>query len=34
MSNIDPESLERFRQEIILMSDLRHPNVVYMVGAC
>jgi len=34
MNTIDAENLSRFRDEIILMSDLRHPNVVFMVGAC
>ena len=34
MSSIDAENLSRFRDEIILMSDLHHPNVVFMVGAC
>ena len=34
MSTVDPENLARFRDEIILMSDLRHQNVVFMVGAC
>ncbi|GMH73855.1 hypothetical protein TrRE_jg1047, partial [Triparma retinervis] len=34
MSSIDADNLSRFRDEIILMSDLHHPNVVFMVGAC
>ena len=34
MNTIDEANLERFRDEIILMSDLRHQNVVFMVGAC
>lgn len=34
MHSIDADNLARFREEVILMSDLRHPNVVFMVGAC
>ena len=34
ISNVSEDNLARFREEILLMSDLRHPNVVYMVGAC
>jgi serine/threonine protein kinase len=34
MSTVDADNLSRFRDEIILMSDLHHPNVVFMVGAC
>ena len=34
MNQISPENLQRFRAEITLMSDLRHQNVVFMVGAC
>ena len=32
--NIDDESIERFRFECFLTKELRHPNVVRLVGVC
>jgi len=34
MKTVEIEALDRFREEILLMSDLHHPNIVTMVGAC
>ncbi|GMH48843.1 hypothetical protein TrRE_jg8255 [Triparma retinervis] len=34
MHSIEEESLERFREEILLQSGLRHDNIVGLVGAC
>ncbi|GMH92356.1 hypothetical protein TL16_g12321 [Triparma laevis f. inornata] len=34
MNTVDQESLERFRAEILLLKDLRHSNIVTLVGAC
>jgi len=34
MKQVDEETLERFQGEIMLMSGLRHQNVVTMVGCC
>ena len=34
MKQVDEESLESFQGEIMLMSGLRHQNVVTMVGCC
>ena len=34
MKQIDAESLDRFQEEILLMSDLRHQNIVSMIGCC
>ena len=33
MSEVEQENMERFRSEILLMRDLRHENIVVMVGA-
>ena len=33
MSEVEAENMERFRAEILLMRDLRHDNIVVMVGA-
>lgn len=30
---VDARSLQRFRAEILLMKDLRHPNIVMLLGA-
>jgi serine/threonine protein kinase len=30
---VDANSLQRFRAEILLMKDLRHPNIVMLIGA-
>jgi len=32
--NITPQTLCAFRAEILLSATLRHPNIVYFVGAC
>ncbi|GMI02459.1 hypothetical protein TrST_g9218, partial [Triparma strigata] len=32
--SIDEESVQRFRFECFLMKELRHPNVVKLVGVC
>ena len=34
MKQVDEEGLERFQGEIMLMSGLRHQNIVTMVGCC
>ena len=34
MKEVTKENLDRFREEILLTGDLRHANVVTMVGAC
>ena len=34
MKTVDISDLDRFREEILLMADLHHPNIVTMVGAC
>jgi len=34
MTTVEMSSLDRFREEILLMADLRHPNIVSMIGAC
>ena len=31
---IDKENVERFRFECFVMKDLRHPNIVKLVGVC
>ena len=31
---IEKENVERFRFECFLMKDLRHPNIVKLVGVC
>ena len=33
MKQVDVESMQRFREEILLMSDLFHDNIVRMLGA-
>eukprot|EP00002_Diphylleia_rotans_P035707 TRINITY_DN781_c0_g1_i10.p1 TRINITY_DN781_c0_g1~~TRINITY_DN781_c0_g1_i10.p1 ORF type:complete len:2527 (-),score=625.44 TRINITY_DN781_c0_g1_i10:128-7708(-) len=32
--NITPETLESFKQEISVIVELRHPNIVLFMGAC
>ncbi|GMI22399.1 hypothetical protein TeGR_g2569 [Tetraparma gracilis] len=34
MVEVSEENLDRFQHEILLMSDLRHQNIVTLVGAC
>jgi len=34
MKQVDEETLDRFQSEIMLMSGLRHQNIVTMVGCC
>ena len=34
MNVVEQDSLERFRAEILLLKDLRHNNIVTLVGAC
>jgi len=34
LKNVDTETLDRFRDEILLMNDLKHGNIVGMVGCC
>ena len=34
MREISSESLGKFKEEVLLSGDLRHPNIVTMVGAC
>ena len=31
---VDEQSLERFKQELILCRDLRHPNIMQILGGC
>jgi len=33
-TDIDEEVLEEFRREVAIMSHLRHPNIVLLMGAC
>ena len=33
MSEVEQKNMERFRAEILLMRDLRHENIVVIVGA-
>ncbi|GMH87141.1 hypothetical protein TrVE_jg6880 [Triparma verrucosa] len=32
--SVDHDSLTRFREEILLMADLHHANIVVLIGAC
>ncbi len=32
--NVDDDALMHFREEILLMADLRHANIVVLIGAC
>ena len=32
LRNVDEDTVDRFREEILLMSDLKHSNVVNMIG--
>jgi hypothetical protein len=32
--SVDHDSLTRFREEILLMADLHHTNIVVLIGAC
>jgi hypothetical protein len=34
MREISEDSLTKFKEEVLLSGDLRHPNIVTMVGAC
>ena len=34
LNTVDQESVERFRFECFLMKELRHPNIVRLVGVC
>ena len=34
MNVVEQDSLERFRAEILLLKDLRHNNIVVLIGAC
>jgi len=34
ITQIDPESIQRFRFECFMMKDLRHPNIVRLIGVC
>jgi hypothetical protein len=34
LMNIAPETVKRFRFECFLMKNLRHPNIVRLVGVC
>ncbi|CAM9245279.1 unnamed protein product, partial [Phaeothamnion confervicola] len=33
LKQVDEQSLQRFKAEILLMKDLRHPNIVLLIGA-
>jgi len=34
MKTVEMSSLDRFREEILIMADLHHSNIVLMIGAC
>merc|ERR1712137_107693 len=34
VQNVNETSLKEFRQEISIMSNLRHPNILLFIGAC
>lgn len=33
-TDLDPKTLEEFRKEVDIMTQMRHPNVVLFMGAC